>query len=67
MIGNIQTTEWKDWGITIFKDRMNLDKHMKDLVNRNKKSKVYRNENEGIDATQYIWVVYILALTFVLL
>ncbi len=38
-----------------FKDRMDLDKHVKKLINRNKnKQNMFENNNEGVDGTPYI-------------
>eukprot|EP01084_Bolivina_argentea_P288353 494890_1 len=52
-IPHIQKNEWKEWGITSYMDRTNLDKHLKNLLNQNnKKQSVY--DKEGSDATPYI-------------
>ena len=32
VIATIEKSEWKEWGVTNYKDRMNLDKHLQSLV-----------------------------------
>eukprot|EP01084_Bolivina_argentea_P065099 118683_1 len=52
VIDTIGKSEWKDWGVNNYKDRVKLDEHIKYLINKNKQN--INNDNEGADNTPYI-------------